>query len=246
MASVTLVLGDRQELRELFEQSLSKGRAFVRGATGVQPLEACALVLALGERSHTLRAEAVFVKDEDPGRGVGLQLAPLDAAGLEALRAFVDGEDAATDPEPGGPEDEGDGERPGTLHDRIRGLSHAEQQRLAANGSMPERIALERAFGANVWEALLGNPRLTIPEVAKIARKGTLPRPLVENIAGHASWLAAPEVQRALLGNPRTTAAIIAKVLASMSRSDLLLVPQQTAYPQAVRMQARKLLGQAR
>jgi hypothetical protein len=258
VASLTLALADRQELKALFEQSLSKGRAFVRGATGVQPLEACALVLAIDGRRHELRAEAVFVKDTEPGCGVGLQLAPLDATGLEALRAFVDGEtDAATgvldvdkiagrDAEPEAQEGDEEVARATTLHDRVRGLSHAEQQRLAASGSMSERIALERAFGANVWEALLGNPRLTIPEVAKIARKGTLPRPLVENIAGHASWLTAPEVQRALLGNPRSTAGIVTKVLASMSRSELLLVPQQTAYPQAVRMQARKLLGQGK
>jgi hypothetical protein len=31
-----------------------------------------------------------------------------------------------------------------------------------------------------------------------------------------------------------------------MSRSDLSLVPQQTAYPQGVRMQARRLLGKER
>jgi hypothetical protein len=65
----------------------------------------------------------------------------------------------------------------------------------------------------------------------------------VENIAGHPSWLSAPEVQRALLGNPRSTAEIVTRVLRSMTRGELSLVPQQTAYPQGVRAQARKLLG---
>jgi hypothetical protein len=50
-------------------------------------------------------------------------------------------------------------------------------------------------------------------------------------------------VQRALLGNPRCTAEIVTRVLRSMSRGDLVLVPQQTAYPQGVRAQAKKLLG---
>lgn len=253
MATLTLGLDDGQALRVLFEQHLSKGRAFVPGATGVGPLEACVLVLVHAGRRHELRAEAVFVKEDGPGCGVGLQLTPpLDGASLAALQAFVDGSDA------GAPAAEGEdgGEAEGTpeedpartaaatsLQDRIRALSHTEQQKVAASGGMQERIVLERTFGANVWESLLSNPRLTIPEVAKIARKGTLPRPLVENIAGHSAWLAAPEVQRALLGNPRSTAAIIGKVLAMMSRADLVLVPQQTAYPQGVRMQARKILG---
>jgi hypothetical protein len=256
VATLTIGLVDAQALRALYDQHLSKGRAFVSGATGVGALEACVLVLEHSGRRHELRAEAVFVKDEGPGCGVGLQLVPLDGAGTAALKAFVDGgevegegagEGAVEGVGEGEEEAEGQGEKEAggtqTLQDRIRGLSHTEQQKVAAGGGMQERIVLERTFGANVWESLLGNPRLTIPEVAKIARKGTLPRPLVENIAGHASWMAAPEVQRALLGNPRVTAAIIGKILGSMSRSELALVPQQTAYPQGVRMQARKLLG---
>jgi hypothetical protein len=254
LATLTIGLRDLQQLQALFDQHLSKGRAFVSGATGVGPLEACVLVLEHAGRRHELRAEAVFVKEDGPGCGVGLQLSPLDGAGLAALRAFVDGagEPAGIDgvagaaTEDGGAgvgEPEADTPANQTLQDRIRALSLTEQQRVAANGSMQERIALERTFGANVWESLLANPRLTIPEVAKIARKGTLPRPLVENIAGHSSWVAAPEVQRALLGNPRSTAAIIGKVLATMSRAELILVPQQTAYPQGVRMQARHILG---
>jgi len=239
VATLTLGLGDLQALRALFEQHLSKGRAFVPGATGVGPLEACVLVLEHEGRRHELKAEAVFVKEEGPGCGVGLQLTPpLDEAGLALLRAFVDASDGKVSA-PEASEAEGGA---ASLQDRIRALSHTEQQRVAANGSMQERIVLERTFGANVWESLLTNPRLTIPEVAKIARKGTLPRPLVENIAGHSAWLAAPEVQRALLGNPRSTAAIVSKVLGVMSRADLVLVPQQTAYPQGVRMQAKKML----
>jgi hypothetical protein len=241
LATLTISLGDVQALKALFDQHLSKGRAFVAGATAVGPLEACVLVLEEGGRRHELRAEAVFVKEEGPGCGVGLQLVGFDEGVMAGLRAFVEAGEVGVGVE-------GETEKDGatqTLQERIRGLSHTEQQRVAAGGGMQERIVLERTFGANVWESLLGNPRLTIPEVAKIARKGTLPRPLVENIAGHASWMAAPEVQRALLGNPRVTAAIVSKILASMSRSELSLVPQQTAYPQGVRTQARKLLGKA-
>lgn len=94
-----------------------------------------------------------------------------------------------------------------------------------------------------MWEALLANPRLTMPEVARLARKGALPTSRVETIAARASWLASGEVQRALLGNPRASAAIVTKVLSAMAHSDRVLVPQQTAYPQGVRMQARRLLA---
>src|SRR5580692_6385082 len=255
MASVVMRFADASALRDVYSEQLLKGRAFVPDASGVDELQACELVLEQGGRTLSLRAEAVFVKTEEPGRGIGLQLAPLDAAAKAELCAFVDGATASSPDaadlsppaaaaagEPVEPDPE-DTERAKTVFDRIRGLSSVEQQRLAAHGTMQERIVLERTFGANVWEALLSNARLTIPEVARIARKGTLPRQLVEDIAGHPSWLAAPEVQRALLMNPRSSTAVVAKVLRALSRSDLQLVPQQTAYPASVRATAKKMLG---
>jgi hypothetical protein len=180
---------------------------------------------------------------------VGLQLLPLDASTKADLCAFVDAADAGPAPEASAPSQPPDPDAAETEHavrtvfDRIRGLSSVEQQRMAAHGTMQERIVLERTFGTNVWESLLSNSRLTTPEVARIARKGTLPRQLVEDIAGHASWVAAPEVQRALLANPRSSAAVVQKVLRALSRSDLQLVPQQTAYPASVRAAAKKMLG---
>ncbi len=133
--------------------------------------------------------------------------------------------------------------RPELLHERLRGLNAQEQHRLARGGTLPERVQLERMYGPAVWEALLQNGRITTPEVARIAKKGTLPRPLIELIGASAAWVAAPEVQRALLSNPRASATVITKVLRAMSRSDLQKVPQQTAYPQSVRLAAKKILG---
>ncbi len=129
---------------------------------------------------------------------------------MDELRAFVDGagapagetEPAAAEPARGADDDE---REPVHLHERIRTLSGPEQLKMAANGTLTERVALERMYGPSVWETLLKNPRMTIPEVARIARKGTLPRTLVEMIGAAAAWLAAGEVQRALLSNPRAT-----------------------------------------
>jgi len=236
VATLTLVCANAPELRAVFEQQLSKGRAFVPGAGGVEPLQACELVLEHAGRTHTLRGEAVFVKADGPGAGVGVQLAPLDAPALQRLRDFVD---AAAGQEPSASERQG---AVGLL-DRIRSLSNLEQQKLASSGTPAERIALERVYGAAVWDALLLNPRLTTPEVAQIARKGTLPQTLVETIAAHPSWLVAPEVQRALLANPRSTPAVVDKVLRTISKADLRLVPQQPSYPPSVRAAAKRMLG---
>ncbi|MGH7272225.1 MAG: hypothetical protein ACREJ3_17485 [Polyangiaceae bacterium] len=251
MAALTLAVDDPDALRALIETDLSKRRAFVPGASGVEVRSACDLVIHHAGRTHTLAGEVVFVRDEDPGRGVGLALAPLDVDALSLLRAFAQesseagegaSEEAGAEGAAAGPS-EVDRDAPPRLHERLLALSGIEQQRLAASGTLPERIALERMYGPNVWATLLENGRLTIPEVARIARKGTLPRPLVEAVAANATWLAAGEVQRALLSNPRASAAVVDKVLRALSRRDLQRVPVQTAYAMPVRLAAKRMLG---
>src|SRR5690606_16303807 len=106
-----------------------------------------------------------------------------------------------------------------------------------------ERVALERCFGGAVWEALLQNPQLTGPEVANIAKKGSLPRPVLATIAANAGWVAVPEVQRALLSNPRLDGGAITRVLRTLSRAELARIPRQTRYPARIRNEARKLLN---
>lgn len=128
------------------------------------------------------------------------------------------------------------------LHVRMRSLTSVEQRRVAQSGNLAERVMLERMYGPNVWEALLSSGRLSPPEVATIARKGTLPRPLLEAIASNAGWLASGEVQRALLANPRSSPMVIAKVLRMLPKHELARVPMQTAYPASVRQAAKEMI----
>ena len=144
----------------------------------------------------------------------------------------------------------GDQDRPGlerdpvakNLHERLRGLTLVQQLKVAREGETPERIVLERIYGKSVWDALLRNPRLSHPEVARIARMGNLPRPLVELIVGNTAWLKSPEVRRALLSNPRLQIDQAGRVLRLMSRQELKLAMMTPGYPAAVRDTARRLL----
>jgi hypothetical protein len=134
------------------------------------------------------------------------------------------------------------GPLPKNALERVRRMSAAEQLRLARTGERDERIALERVLGKAVWDGLLHNPRITTPEVAAIARMGTLPTPLLEFIVGNAGWLRAPEIRRAVLSNPRLAGEQIARVLRAMPKAELRLMPLQSAYPAAVREAAKRLL----
>lgn len=131
------------------------------------------------------------------------------------------------------------------VFERLRNLSVVEQLKIARGGEVHERMALERLYGKTVWEALLRNPRITHPEVARIARMGALPRTLLELIVNNTAWLRAPEVRRALLGNLRLTADMIPRVLRLLPKHELRVVPQQTAYPAAVRDAARRMLKES-
>ena len=131
---------------------------------------------------------------------------------------------------------------PRNVYERMRGLTLVQQHKVAREGELHERMALERIYGKTVWEALLRNSRITAPEVARIARKGNLPRPQIEHIVGNGAWLAIPEIRRALLGNPRLSAELIPRVLRHLPKGELKLATTQLAYPAIVRDAARRML----
>lgn len=135
-------------------------------------------------------------------------------------------------------------ERPAlNMQERVRRLPLHEVHTLARSGQLAERVALERIYGKAVWESLLQNPNLTPAEVARIARMGSLPKPLLESIAARPAWVATSLVRRALLTHPRLGGRSLNTILRALPKAELKLVPKQTAYPARVREAAKRLLG---
>lgn len=244
---------------------LAKGRAFIPGASAIPDREECeiALVVPGVTTSFVVRGEAVWSGPN--GVGFALQLdaatkqdlavfaasmAELDAADAPPARVEADEApdaeaDGASDAEADGASDaapESDSPRAKNLHERIRALNNQQREDVARRGSLPERIALERAFGASVWEGLLQNPQLSVAEVARIAKNGTIPKPLVSAIVANSAWLASAEVQRALLSNPRCSGGQLDRVLMSMKRIDLQRLTQVCPYRAEVRAAATKMV----
>lgn len=203
-------------------------------ATGSAELELAADA-ATGSAEHALDLDAASELELVP-EATGSAEHALDAEGTAGPAAPTG--DAAPD---AALEADAEGESK-TLHERLRGLSLVEQIKRAKGGTVTERTLLERLYGKNVWEALLRNPALTAPEVARIARMGSLPRPMLEIILGNGGWLQVPEVRRALLSNPRLGTDQILKLLRMMTKQELKLATVQTAYSMAVRSQAKTML----
>jgi hypothetical protein len=129
--------------------------------------------------------------------------------------------------------------------ERLRSLNATEQLKVARRGELQDRVVVERLYGKQVWEALLSNPRITLPEVSRIARKGTVPRPLIERIVENNAWIRADNVRRALLSNPKLTLEGIQKLLRITPRHELKVIEKGTAFPMSVRDAARKLLRES-
>lgn len=163
--------------------------------------------------------------------------AEADADRQNGTRAEVEADAPSEQPDPD------ERQRQAPRHERLRRLNNTQQHKLARTGELNDRVLLERLYGKNVWEPLLQNPRLTVPEVARIARKGTVPRPLLEQIADNNTWIQAPIVRRALLGNPRVPNESIAKLLRITPKHELKTIVKTGSYPMQVRDAAKKLLG---
>ncbi len=132
---------------------------------------------------------------------------------------------------------------PRNVQERVRKLNVRERDAMARGGTLTERVALERAYGAAVWDGLLSNAALTGPEVARIAKNGNATIPHLTLIVGNPAWLAKGEVRRALLTNPRLTPPQIEKVLRALPPTELKQLPKQTAYAPKVRAVALRMLS---
>lgn len=254
-------------LREL-ESNLRRGRTFIRGQQAAADRSPCVVLVrhpATGVEVD-LAGEIVFAQTEGPYAGLGIDLvdadldqrlavlAPLslepapELEPLEALLSFPaeeEVEDLGEEPAHEAslrPSQAPDSRRGITVHERVRKLSASARDKLARTGNLSERTALERAFGASIWEALLENTQITGAEIARIAKNGMAPATILSHIAGHSAWLAKPEVRRALLSNTRLPSAPAERVLRALPPAELRLVPSQAAYPAGVRAQARRLL----
>lgn len=230
MARVVLDLADDHQLA----RDLAAGGVFVPDCAAAL-LEDVELVVRAGETELVLVARVVFVNES----GAGLEL----VCSAEQKQQLIDLSEGPAEP-PDEPEEQDEAKKTlvRNVHERLRGLTLVQQIKMAHHGETSERIVLERMYGKTVWDPLLRNPRVTSPEVARIARMGGLPRPLIELICNNGAWLQIPEVRRALLSNPRLGTDQAIRIVRLLPKHELKLACTQVSYPQVVREAAKRVL----
>jgi hypothetical protein len=269
---LVLAFDDREALESTYREHLRLGRALLHTHAAVEPLGrvtlivvhpetraelrvACTVMSARSEGEHT-RVALRFVDDAPDAiariGGFVAELGPCDEdALLEDPPAAADDtdephgdaqEDANADALEALASEAAEGTGPSPRIERLRNLNEAQRMQVARGSMLEDRVVLERLYGPSVWPLLLNNPKITVPEVARMARKGTMPRPLLDLIADNDHWIRQSLVRRALLSNPRLSPESTMRVLRATAPRELKLVPQQTAYPMSVRTLAQRLL----
>jgi len=264
-AELTLRYSAAEELAQDFESNLRKGRAFVKGASGLPQRAACTLHIEDPGGGATLDvpAEAVWISEHPETGGIGLELINFDAQMRDSLQAFVAAANeplrarsgtrrrleqpeqpapACAEPQPSAETISQTAPTKRNLHERVRELSPEERNALAREGSLPERVALERRYGGSVWEGLLQNPQLTPREVCQMAKSGNLPTTLITQIVSNAGWLADDSIRGALLQNPRVSGTHLERVLRAVSQTELRSIAEQTSVRMQVRSTAKRLI----
>jgi hypothetical protein len=243
-SQVVIAFADLAALEQELHDNLERGGTFVLGEHGLCQDDECEAVLVHPAGPRLCLPARVVLVVGGAAPGIGLAFVGFDTAIRDAVIEFVGESAEAPRDQPADPSERDQPDRvPRNVHERLRRLTVAEQLKVAREGEVNERVVLERLYGKTVWEALLRNSRVTLPEVTRIARMGALPRPQLELIVATAAWLTSGQIRRALLQNHRLTREMVEKVLRATPKHELKLIPKQTAYPHAVRDAARRLLG---
>ena len=222
-------------------------------ALELPPGQAVALIdrlVALGgeERSgHRAALDAVLRVLADAGqlgyeRRAELYAAAIEAGLAEVALLLMD----AAPPAPGTEElERGAGEeRP--LAPRGRPLTLGERKALARGHRRELLLQLVRDPHPDVIAVLLENPRLTEPDVVRLAsRRPMLPGGLAA-IADSERWRGRPAVRRALVLNPCTPVPLAARLVTTLGDAELRAVARDPSLPGLLRAHAAGVLARRR
>lgn len=128
--------------------------------------------------------------------------------------------------------------------DRMRALSQMEKLLLAIKADRPERALLLQDNDPRVLLSLLRNPRLTVDEVARLAKSSFLTFQIADVISKTAQWMSSLDVRLGLINNPKTPPALALRILPSLPEADVRAIARggtNTALKQAAlrRLQGR-------
>lgn len=129
--------------------------------------------------------------------------------------------------------------------DRMRGLSQMEKILLAVKAERSERAMLLQDNDPRVLLSLLRNPRITVDEVARLAKSSFLNFQIAEVIMKTTQWMASLDVRLGLIHNPKTPQAFGLRILPTLPDQDVRAIARAGTNMALKQAALRKLQGKA-
>ena len=105
--------------------------------------------------------------------------------------------------------------------DRMRSLSQMEKLLLAVKADRSERAILLQDNDPRVLLSLLRNPRITVEEVARLARSSFLTMQIADTIMKAGHWMASLDVRLGLIHNAKTPPALALRILPTLPDAEV-------------------------
>jgi hypothetical protein len=206
-AAFTVQFENEDELREEHRANLSMGGLRLPTTEAVA-LNATLLVTLRGPwgGESFARATAVAILPD------AIALAIDGSAEEHFARLLAKPADDSSDETP---------EKKQNIWDRIRALSQMEKLLLAVKADRTERALLLQDNDPRVLLSLLRNPRLTVDEVARLAKSSFLTYQVADVIIRTSQWMANLDVRLGLIHNAKTPPAFAMRILPTLPESEV-------------------------
>lgn len=112
-------------------------------------------------------------------------------------------------------------EKKQNVWDRVRALSQMEKILLAVKADRTERALLLQDNDPRVLLSLLRNPRLTVDEVARLAKSSFLTYQIADVIMKTTQWMSSLDVRLGLIHNAKTPPAFALRILPTLPEPEV-------------------------
>lgn len=229
-AAFTVTFESEEELREEHRVNLAHGALRLPTSESVA-LNTTLLVTLRGPWGGEAFARATAVAMLPDGLALS-----IDGNPDEQLARLLAKTEEAEDDTP---------ERRENTWDRIRGLSQMEKLLLAVKAERSERALLLQDNDPRVLLSLLRNPRITVDEVARIAKSSFLNFQVADVIVKTTQWMSSLDVRLALIRNPKTPPAYAMQILPSLPDAEVRAIARSGTSMALKTAALRRLQGKA-
>lgn len=234
-AAFTAEFESEDELHAEHRTNLSLGALRLPTSESV-PLHTTLLVTLRGPSGGEVWAKATVVAMLPDGLALAIDGDPDERLARLAPKA--------PEPEPE-PEPDNTDKREGNAWDRMRTLSQMEKILLAVKADRAERALLLQDNDPRVLLSLLRNPRLTVDEVARLAKSTYLNYQIAEVILKATQWMSSLDVRVGLVHNPKTPPAFALRILPTLPDSEVRVIARGGTNMQLKQAALRRLQGKA-